>query len=223
MGADHGEMAALFPRWTNSAFRWALVIIVLVVLAIPLGLMAWVRTPWVLAQYQPIEQPIPFDHRHHVVDDNIDCRYCHTTAENGASAGYPSTELCMGCHNQIWNDSPLLEPVRESYYADVPIRWERVHRLPDFVYFNHAVHVNNGIGCESCHGRVDRMARIYQVEPLTMGWCLDCHREPLPHLRPPDAITTMGYDARRQPLALIEELTELYDPQPGTDCTSCHR
>ena len=194
--------------------------------AIPVALMAWVRLPWNTGQFRRIEQPIPFDHRHHVVDDGIDCRYCHTSVTKAASAGYPSAELCMNCHNQIWNDSPLLEPVREAYFSGRPIAWERVYRLPDFVYFNHAAHVNNGIGCETCHGRVDLMARIYQVPPLKMGWCLSCHRNPKPHLRPPDKITAMGYlpeAGRPGGSQRIQQLADYYAVRSKTDCTTCHR
>ena len=216
-------MSATFPPWATPAFRWALAIAAMLALAIPVSLLGWVRTPYVTSELVPIEQPVPFDHRHHVVDDGIDCRFCHTTVERSPTAGMPSTEICMGCHSQIWNDSPLLEPVRRSFFEGRPIPWQRVYRLPDFVFFNHAVHVANGIGCESCHGRVDRMPRIYQVVPLTMGWCLDCHRDPAGHLRPAEAMTMMGFEPEGDGRAQRAALVARYAIAPGTDCTSCHR
>ncbi len=209
-----------YPKWINSAVRWAIVGAVIVVIGTPLALMAWVRSPFATGQFREPEQPIPFDHRHHVSDDGIDCRYCHTLVEKSPYAGVPSTNICMNCHNQIWNQSPLLQTVRESYYDRKPIVWERVNRLPDFVYFNHSIHVNKGVGCEECHGRVDRMARIAQAAPLTMKWCLDCHRSPAERLRPLDKITVMGW---KGPVGIGKVLQQRYQVRPGTDCTTCHR
>jgi hypothetical protein len=169
------------------------------------------------------EQPIPFSHKHHAGGDGIDCRYCHQSVERAPSAGIPATALCMNCHAQIWNKSPRLEPVRASYFTGQPIAWVRVHRLPDFVYFNHAIHVNKGVGCETCHGRVDQMAAIYQFAPLTMGWCVDCHRNPAPNLRPLDQITTMGWRPEGDPAALAQELMKRHDIHSRTSCSTCHR
>lgn len=169
-------MVALFPRWTNTAYRLGLGAIVLTGFAGLASAMTYVRTPWNTGQYDAVDQPVEFDHRHHVIDDEIDCLYCHSGAEVSDYAGVPSSELCMGCHSQIWNESPLLETVRRSYFSGKAIPWNRVHDLPDFVYFNHAVHVRGGVGCVACHGRVDQMARVYKVAPLNMGWCLDCHQ-----------------------------------------------
>ena len=216
-------MPARFSRSANAAFRWLLVLALLTPVLVILAAMGWVRTPYATGEDQLLEQPVPFDHRHHVVDDGIDCRYCHTTAESAPSAGIPSASRCMSCHSQVWNDSPLLEPVRRSYYEGRPIRWRRIHRLPDFVFFDHSVHVNNGIGCETCHGRVDRMARIYQAKPLTMGWCLGCHRDPEKNLRPLDQITTMGWKAPGSQAALGAKLAKKYAIRPSTDCWACHR
>ena len=236
-------MSARFTRSANAVVRWTLVLLILSPLVVISSCMLWVRTPYSTGENQPLEQPVPFDHRHHVADDLIDCRYCHDTVERAASAGIPSADRCMGCHNQIWSDSPLLEPVRESYFEGRPIRWRRVHNLPDFVFFDHSVHVANGVGCETCHGRVDRMARIYQVAPLTMGWCLGCHRDPGPHLRPLEAITEMGWrprsvrpgegptrvhameepDERGGGTELGEIVAERLEVSPGTDCWTCHR
>lgn len=180
-------MTALFPRWSNTAFRLALGALFCGALTGVCGFMVYVRTPWNTEQYVAVDQPVQFDHRHHAVDDRIDCIYCHSGAEVSDYAGVPSTEVCMGCHSQVWNNSPLLEPVRRSYFSGKPIPWNRVHDLPDFVYFSHAVHVQRGVGCASCHGRVDEMARVYPTQSLTMGWCLDCHQHAaeVPRSAPP--------------------------------------
>jgi hypothetical protein len=185
-------------------------------------MLLYARTVFFTNQSFPVEQPVQFDHRHHVGDDGIDCRYCHATVERSAFAGLPTTERCMGCHSQIWNKSPLLDLVRKSYFEDRPIPWRRVHTLPDFVFFNHAIHVNKGIGCVSCHGRVDQMAAVEQVAPLNMGWCLECHRDPVPSLRPPERITDLAWeppaDGKQQ-----KELARRYDVHTRVSCTTCHR
>lgn len=215
-------MAALFPRWSNTVAR----LTAGTLLATPIvgigALMLYVRTPLVTGQAHPVEQPVEFDHRHHVGDEGIDCRYCHTTVESGPSAGIPSTSLCMSCHNQIWNKSPLTQVVRSHYFSDRPIPWNRVHNLPDFVYFNHAIHVNKGVGCSTCHGRVDQMAAVEQVAPLTMSWCLECHRAPEQHLRPLDQITSMTWEPSANPDE-GKVLARTYGVHTRTSCTTCHR
>jgi hypothetical protein len=216
-------MAALFPRWSDTLLRVGFVLLLALLALSIVFLMAWVRTPQITGQFDPIRQPVEFDHRHHVADDGIDCRYCHDLVERSPYAGVPPTERCMNCHNQIWNTSPLLAPVWASYFSDTPIPWVRVHLLPEFVYFNHSIHVNKGIGCESCHGRVDRMARVYQVARLQMGWCLDCHRNPQNHLRPLEEITTMGWEPPVPQEELGRELMERYRVRRLTNCTTCHR
>jgi hypothetical protein len=170
-------MPALFPPWSNTTIRVALAALVVFLVGSPGAIMIYMRSPYGTGQGYEIPQPVEFDHRHHVGDDGIDCRYCHSAVETGPYAGVPPTKVCMGCHNQIWNDVPLLEPVRRSAYTGEPIQWRRVHDLPDFVYFNHSIHVNEGVGCVDCHGRVDQMSYVRQVKPLTMSWCLDCHRK----------------------------------------------
>jgi hypothetical protein len=190
------------------------------------GLMAYVRSPYVTNQQMPIEQPIEFDHRHHAGDEQIDCRYCHWTVEESPSAGIPSTTVCMSCHAQVWNKSPYLVEVRRAFFADQPIPWVRVHNLPDFVYFNHAIHVNKGVGCATCHGRIDQMAAVEQSAPLTMAWCLDCHRNPEPHLRPAEFITSMTWvppEDAAEAAALGKKLAEEYDVHSRTSCSTCHR
>jgi hypothetical protein len=168
------------------------------------GLFVVAASLWVLAeinrssyntgQYIEVQQPVQFSHKHHVGDDGIDCRYCHTSVETSNTAGMPPTKTCMNCHSQIWAESPYLEIVRASYKENKPIEWTRVHDLPDFVYFNHGIHVNKGVGCASCHGRVDQMPAVYQAASLQMEWCLSCHRQPERFLRPKERITDMGYN-----------------------------
>ncbi|MHB8417946.1 MAG: cytochrome c3 family protein [Myxococcales bacterium] len=218
-------MRALFPPWSNTAFRVALASVPSSLVLMIALLWIYVRSPLHTGQGHQEAQPIDFDHRHHVADDGIDCRYCHATVESSPSAGIPSTALCLNCHSQVWNGSPILAPLRQSYFLDRPIRWNRVHRLPDYVYFDHSIHVGKGVGCETCHGRVDQMAAIGQGMPLTMQWCLDCHRDPAPHLRPREAITQMGW---RPPDSAVgrgfgEQLAQRYHVQTRTSCTACHR
>ena len=168
------------------------------------GLFIVAASLWVLAeinrssyntgQFIEVQQPVQFSHKHHVGDDGIDCRYCHTTVETSNTAGMPPTKTCMNCHSQIWAESPYLEIVRTSFRENKPIEWTRVHDLPDFVYFNHSIHVNKGVGCASCHGRVDQMPAVYQAASLQMEWCLSCHRQPERFLRPKERVTDMGYN-----------------------------
>lgn len=216
-------MAALFPPWSNTAFRVVLVLILLIGLAVIVVPMIYVRTPYQSFEGYPVTQPVEFDHRHHVRDDGIPCLYCHSAAETSPSAGIPSTDLCMGCHAQIWNQSPLLEPVRQSYFSGVPIPWNRVHRLPDFTYFHHGIHVQSGIECTACHGRVDLMARVYRVVPMHMSWCLDCHRERgrgtmLPGSTPPlFGLTGEVYEPAFAPIPSGQPISRL------DTCSACHR
>jgi hypothetical protein len=216
-------MAALFPPWTNTASRVVLVLLAVLAIGVPTALCIYVRTPYVTDQEFPILQPIEFDHRHHVADDGIDCRYCHATVESSPWAGVPPTATCMGCHNQIWNASAMLEPVRRAIFTGQPIAWRRVHQLPDFVYFDHSIHVTHGIGCASCHGRVDEMGKVYQVAPLTMQWCLECHRNPEPNLRPRDQIASMTWMPPADGGALAAKLAHEYGTRHLTNCTTCHR
>jgi hypothetical protein len=216
-------MAALFPPWSSTALRLGVAGLVVTVLGIPTALCIYVRTPYVTNQGFNVVQPVMFDHRHHVADDGIDCRYCHSSVESAPYAGIPPTATCMNCHNQVWNQSAMLEPVRRSWFTGQPIAWKRVHQLPDFVYFNHSIHVTRGIGCVTCHGRVDQMAQVYQVQPLTMGWCLGCHREPGPNLRPREQITSMLWQPDGDAAELAARLERSYGSRKLTNCTTCHR
>jgi hypothetical protein len=185
------------------------------------------RSPYVTQAGVIREQPVPFSHEHHVRGLGIDCRYCHTSVETSSFAGMPPTYTCMSCHSQIWADSPMLEPVRASLRNDMPIRWNRVHNLPDFVYFHHGIHVKKGIGCVECHGRVDTMPLMWQDKPLTMEWCLDCHRNPERHIRPRAEVFNMtwkppGGDQLTLGRRLVQEY-RIPDSYHLTNCSICHR
>jgi hypothetical protein len=216
-------MSALFTPRANVIFKTVLVVLVAGAAGTVGALMLYQRIPYGTGQQDQVAQPVQFDHRHHVVDDLIDCRYCHATVDRAPSAGIPSTEACLNCHSQVWNKSPLLDLVRASWFSGQAIPWVRVHRLPGFVYFNHAIHVNKGVGCVECHGRVDQMAAIEQVAPLNMGWCLDCHRNPYPYLRPLEEVTSMTWTGPEDREAFGRELAKKYDVKPRTSCYTCHR
>ena len=169
------------------------------------------------------EQPVPFSHKHHVTDDGIDCRYCHTSVETSHFAGLPATEICMSCHSQIWSNAALLEPVRASWRTGESLQWTRVHDLPEYVYFNHSIHIAKGVGCATCHGRVDKMPLMFKANTLNMNWCLECHRQPEKFLRPKEEVFNMTYEAPPNQLELGRELVKKYHVQSLTDCYTCHR
>ncbi len=172
--------------------------------------------------YQP-EQPVPFSHALHAGNLGMDCRYCHNTVEQGPHAAIPPTSTCMNCHAQVQTESPRLETVRQSAETGEPIPWVRVHLLPDYAYFDHSVHLAAGVGCSSCHGRVDRMVEVRQAEPLSMRWCLDCHRDPEPNLRPHDQITNMDWDVANNDYNPSEDPHRTRDVNPPQHCSGCHR
>ncbi|MBT9332168.1 cytochrome c3 family protein [Paracidobacterium acidisoli] len=186
-------MAQIFDRSSNALARMSLVLTGLIVIALGFSLDELQRSPWVTRQGQRAEQPVEFSHKHHVEGLGIQCQYCHTSVEKSSYAGIPPTRTCMNCHAQIWTDAQMLEPVRHSWATNQSIVWTRVHDLPDFVFFNHEIHVNKGIGCASCHGRVDEMPILYQQNTLQMEWCLNCHRNPAKNLRPTSEIYNMAW------------------------------
>jgi hypothetical protein len=173
----------------------------------------------------PLEQPVPFSHKHHAGDDGIDCRYCHTTVEKSAFANIPPTHTCMTCHSQIWTDSPLLQPVRDSFRSGRPLVWARVHDLPDFVYFNHSIHIKKGISCVSCHGRVDEMPLTAKQHTLSMRWCLNCHRNPEKFIRPREQVFNLAWKPKTDQERMGQELVRKYhvlNKFQMTNCSTCH-
>ena len=193
-------------------------------LVIVASLSYWiVRSPYETMQNVPREQPVPFSHEHHVGGLGIDCRYCHTSVETSSFANIPATKICMNCHSQMWAASPTLEPVRESYRTGKSIEWTRVNDLPDFVYFNHSIHVHAGMGCATCHGRVDKMPLTWQAQPLTMEWCLDCHRHPDRYVRPRAEVFSMDYAPPQDQIAVGARLVQAYHLHSLTSCSTCHR
>ncbi len=197
-----------------------------VVPAIFVGLAyAVARSPHATGQGIVVEQPVMFSHAHHVGQLGLDCRYCHTGVEQAAYAGVPPTETCMTCHSQIWTNAAMLAPVRESFARGLPIHWRRVHRLPGYVYFDHAAHVAKGVGCTSCHGPIDAMPLTWQDAPLTMAWCLECHRNPAGNLRPRDAVFSQDWQAPADQMAKGHQLLAAYGIKPDhlSDCSVCHR
>lgn len=182
------------------------------------------QSSWATGEDRVLEQPVPFSHEHHVAGVGLDCRYCHTTFETSRFAGLPPSETCLHCHAHLYPDAPYLAPVRDSFRTGEPVAWQRVNDLPDFVYFDHSAHVSAGVGCETCHGRVDRMPLMAQGAPLTMAWCVDCHEAPWAHLRPPDAVTEMGWTAPGgDAVAYGRRLAAERGIAPDTSCSTCHR
>ena len=219
-------MAQLFPKSANVHAR--IVIIGIIVLVCGAG---WATSTIYWSAYTtrvdvPLQQPIPFSHKHHVTDDGIDCRYCHTSVEQSSFAGIPSTETCMTCHSQLWTDAPMLASLRKSFATGQPLRWARVNDLPGYVYFNHSAHVAKGVGCSTCHGRVDQMPLTRKTETLYMRWCLHCHENPQKFIRPRDKIFDMAWKAPPNQEEQGRELIRQYHVDISgrlTNCGTCHR
>lgn len=211
-----------FPEWTETFKKWVL----LLALGAPLYLTAlWFYglSPETLRTGYMPEQPVPYSHALHVGKLGLDCLYCHNTVDRSGHAAIPPAETCMNCHAKIRSDSAKLLPVREAYATSAPLEWIKVHDLPDYVFFNHSAHVNRGVGCESCHGRIDQMEVVWQDKALTMSWCIGCHREPLENLRPLDEITTMGYAPEGDRTEIGRQVADNLNVNPKTDCSTCHR
>jgi hypothetical protein len=216
-------MSQIFHRSANTIARVSIFGAVFFVAAL-LWLFAEVnRSPWMTQARVARAQPIQFSHERHVAGNGIDCRYCHTSVEESSFAGIPSTKICMNCHSQIFSASPFLEPVRASLRLGQPIQWTRVHDLPDFVYFDHSIHVYKGVGCTTCHGQVDRMPLMFQEQSLQMEWCLDCHRQPERYVRPREAVFRVDYVPPANQIELGEQLVAAYRIQKLTSCSTCHR
>jgi hypothetical protein len=219
-------MPQIFHPSTNAFAKVSIFGAVFFIAGLAIALTALFRSPYSTDVNVSIEQPVQFSHEHHVGGLGLDCRYCHASAEVSYFADIPPTHTCMTCHSQVWTDSPVLEPVRESFMTNMPIGWTRVHDLADFTYFNHQIHVHKGVGCETCHGRVDQMPLIRKAETLYMEWCLECHRAPERYLRPVDEVYTMGYVPAEDQLILGSRLLVEYNIGPIEqldDCSICHR
>lgn len=222
-------MNQIFHPSANVIAKASIGALIVLVGVLSVFLYFFVRSSWMTGVNIAEPQPVPFSHLHHVRQVGLDCRYCHTSVEEAASANIPPTETCMTCHSQIWPDAPMLEPVRVSWRDNVSLEWERLHDLADFVYFNHSIHVNKGVGCETCHGRVDDMALPFKVNTLQMEWCLECHRNPAKYVRPVDEVFTMGYAETlppgHDPLVEGHELVAQYGIEVGRldNCSICHR
>ncbi|MGE0148929.1 MAG: cytochrome c3 family protein [Parvibaculaceae bacterium] len=222
-------MSQIFTASADTRLRAALLLAVLVTFAACLFIGGYMDSSYATLAGWIRDQPVPFSHQHHVGGLGIDCRYCHATVEEGARAGLPATQICMTCHSEIWTGAPMLAPVRDGLASGKPLRWRRVARLPDYVYFDHSIHVARGVPCATCHGRVDKMPLMKRAEPFQMRWCLGCHRDPAPHLRPPSQVTRMDWsDWDRHP----EEhrlygalMMKAYGIEPAKldDCNICHR
>jgi hypothetical protein len=216
-------MPQIFRRSANTLSKLSLAGLLIVVGSLVFTAILVARSNYVTRAHEYVEQPVQFSHRHHVKDDGIDCRYCHTSVETSAFAGIPPTKTCMNCHSQIWSQAPILEPIRASFRDDKPVRWIRVHDLPDFVYFNHSIHVKKGMGCETCHGRIDEMPLTLQENTLQMEWCVNCHRNPEKYVRPRAEVYTMGYKPPVPQSVMGPQLVKEYGIRGNTSCSTCHR
>ena len=222
-------MSAIFPKWTN---RLPLLIVVgggLVATAVTAGVWYYFTPKYFRVGYQPI-QPVAFSHATHAGQLGIDCRYCHNGVEKSWFSNIPSSSTCMNCHNQVLKDDPRLALVRESAATGKPIPWVQIHRVPDYVYFNHSVHVNRGISCVECHGRVDQMEEVYHAKPLSMSFCLDCHRDPAAKIRPLDKVTDLGWTPSADPATAEQwhktegkQMVEHWRVESLQNCSACHR
>ncbi|MGN6387187.1 MAG: cytochrome c3 family protein [Verrucomicrobiota bacterium] len=218
-------MAQLFTPRSNSIAKALIVVMLLLVSVVTAGTWKVWWSPYMTREGMPLDQPVPFSHKHHVSGLGIDCRYCHVSVENSAFAGIPPTETCMTCHSQVWTDAPVLEPVRQSWTTHTPIEWNRVHKVPDFVFFNHGIHIQKGIGCSTCHGAVQQMPLTQKEHSFYMKWCLECHQDPAKYVRPKSEVFNMEYQTPRNQAELGAKLVREYhiDTTQLRDCSMCHR
>jgi hypothetical protein len=217
-------MAQLFDQTADTYLRLALLAVLLFLIGLATVMSTYGEPRYITAVGWAPDQPVPFSHAHHVDGLGIDCRYCHDTVARSSSAGFPPTHTCMSCHSQVWTQADALEPVRQSYERGEPLRWRRVYDLPEFVFFKHNVHVSAGVGCETCHGRIDQMPLTRQATSLQMEWCLECHREPEKFIRPRDDVYTMGWQPPKDREEMGRRLVEEYgiDTEILTNCSICH-
>ncbi|MBA3769142.1 MAG: cytochrome c3 family protein [Blastocatellia bacterium] len=219
-------MAQIFSKSANNIAKISMVVAVVLAGVAGFAYTQIARSSYLTGRYLEKQQPVQFSHKHHVGDDGIDCRYCHSTVETTASAGMPTTQTCMNCHSQIWSDSPYLEPVRASFRDNKPIEWERVHDLPEYAYFNHSIHVAKGVGCSTCHGQIDNMPAVYQENTLQMEWCLECHRAPEKFIRPKSEIFNGSYqpnDIDQTDRDKLKVDYKIRSTEMLTSCSTCHR
>lgn len=232
--ADPKRSDFVFPSWANYLLPLLIVAVLGGALYAPIIVGYGFSPKATNVGYQP-KQPVPYSHAMHAGQLGIDCRFCHTTVENNTYAAIPNTQVCISCHNPadsgngVRKNSEKLQPLFDSYKSGLPVEWIKIHDLPDYVYFNHSAHVNKGVGCASCHGRIDKMEEVYQDQPLSMSWCLDCHRQPEKNLRPANQITNMNWtaaDEGKDQLTLGAELKDFYNIHNSTymtSCSTCHR
>src|ERR1700683_3435711 len=213
----------IFHRSTNTISRATIYGAVFLIAVLLWAVLELQRSPYITYAKVARPQPVPFSHQHHVGGLGIDCRYCHTSVENSSFAGIPPTKTCMNCHSQIWTNASMLEPVRESFRTDRSIQWIRVHDLPDYVYFNHEIHVAKGVGCTTCHGQVNKMPLMWQERSLQMKWCLDCHRHPEQFVRPRSEVFSLTYRPPPDQTEMGRKLVKEYNIQSLTSCSTCHR
>lgn len=215
-------MKPIFPKYTDTLVR-AIAAALGVAVITGIAAFAYFSHPLVMnTGYRP-EQPVPYSHKLHAGNMGMDCYYCHNTVTKAAHAAVPATETCMNCHTRVKTNSAALAPVRESYATGKPVQWVKIHQLPDYAYFNHSSHVTVGVSCVSCHGRVDQMVEVQQVKPLNMGWCLDCHRNPAPNLRPVEFVTKLDWQPDRDPAEIGREIIKAKGINPPVNCGGCHR
>ncbi len=219
-------MAQIFHRSTNTISKVTIYGAVFILGGLGYIIFAINQSPYYTDVNVARQQPVPFSHKHHVTDDGIDCRYCHTSVEKSSYAGVPTTQICMSCHSKLWLNSSMLEPVRASYSTDKSLEWTRVNAVPDFVYFDHSIHLNKGVGCTTCHGPIGEMPLTYRANTLYMRWCIDCHKYPERHVRRREDVFKADYAEPPDQLALGRRLVKEYkikEPKQITDCYTCHR
>jgi len=215
-------MAQLFTKRANIVPLYLLLTVTVVIILVIGAFSYWGSPYYTDVGYQP-QQPVPYSHKFHVGELGMDCRYCHSAVDKSPVAGIPPTQTCMNCHVMVKPDSDSLKVVMDSWNNNKPIQWIRVHKSPDYVYFDHSAHVNVGVGCKSCHGRIDRMDIVMQTEPLSMNWCLECHRNPELHLRPVSEITNMEWIPEADHQQFVQQMIQDLNITPPTDCQGCHR